>query len=185
MDKLLEIIQTILLLILMLFGGGEDTQQPITTPDGSQIEVHFIDVGQADAALVICDEEAMLIDAGNVGDSQLVYTYLADREIDYLKYAVVTHAHEDHVGGMSGALEYAYAETVFCPVTQYDSKAFSNFVKAVEKQGNTITVPQAVVQRWRSCTAIPMRKTPTTPALCCALSTVIPPSCSQGMRSLR
>ena len=143
MDKLFEIIQTILLLILMLFGGGEDAQQPVTTPDGSQIEVHFIDVGQADAALVICDEEAMLIDAGNVGDSQLVYTYLADREIDYLKYAVVTHAHEDHVGGMSGALEYAYAETVFCPVTQYDSKAFTNFVKAVEKQGNTITVPQA------------------------------------------
>lgn len=143
MDKLLEIIQTILLLILMFFGGGEDVQQPVTSPDGSQIEVHFMDVGQADAALVICDEEAMLIDAGNAGDSQLVYTYLADREVDYLKYAVVTHAHEDHVGGMSGALEYAYAETVFCPVTQYDSKAFTNFVKAVEKQGNTITIPQA------------------------------------------
>jgi len=105
--------------------------------------VHFIDVGQADAALILCDGEAMLIDGGNVGDSDVLYTYLSDRNIDYLKYAVVTHAHDDHVGGMSGALEYAYAETVFCPVTEYDSKAFTNFAKAVKKQGNTITVPQA------------------------------------------
>ena len=142
MEKLLEIIQTILLLILMLFGGGEDAALP-QTPDGSNIEIHFIDVGQADATLILCDGEAMLIDGGNVGDSDVLYTYLSDRGVDYLKYAVVTHAHEDHVGGMSGALEYAYAETVFCPVTQYDSKAFSNFVKAVEKQGNSITVPKA------------------------------------------
>ena len=142
MEKVFQIIQTILLLILMLFGGGEDTPSWELTGD-SYIEVHFIDVGQADSALVICDGEAMLIDGGTVGDSQLVYTYLSDRKVDYLKYAVVTHAHEDHVGGMSGALEYAYAETVFCPVTSYDSKAFSNFVKAVNKQGNSITVPKA------------------------------------------
>ncbi len=143
MDKLFEIIQTLLVLILMFFGIGTDTAEPIITPEGSTIEVHFIDVGQADAALVLCDGEAMLIDGGNVGDSQLVYTYLSDRGVDYLKYAVVTHAHEDHVGGMSGALEYAYAETVFCPVTKYDTKAFTNFVKAVEKQGNSITIPKA------------------------------------------
>ena len=143
MEKFFEIIQTILLLILMLFGGGTDGDTPTIAPADSTIEVHFIDVGQADSALVLCDGEAMLIDGGNVGDSSLVYTYLSDRGIDHLKYALVTHAHEDHVGGMSGALEYATADTVFCPVTEYNSKAFTNFAKAVAAQGNTITVPEA------------------------------------------
>ena len=142
MEKVFEILQTILVLSLMLFGGAD---APDTTylPADSTIEVHFIDVGQADAALILCDGEAMLIDGGNVGDSDVLYTYLSDRGIDDLEYAVVTHAHEDHVGGMSGALQYAYAETVFCPVTKYDSKAFTNFAAKVKEQKNTITVPEA------------------------------------------
>ena len=143
MEKLFEILQTILVLILMLFGGGDEAPDNVYVPADSTIEVHFIDVGQADAALILCDGEAMLIDGGNVGDSDVLYTYLSDRGIDELDYAVVTHAHEDHVGGMSGALEYAYAETVFCPVTKYDSKAFTNFANRVKAQNNTITVPQA------------------------------------------
>lgn len=144
MEKIIELIQSLLVLIFMLFGGSSDTAPPTAslTAD-SQIEVHFIDVGQADAALIICDGETMLIDGGNVEDSSLLYTYLSDRGIEHLDYAVVTHAHEDHVGGMSGALTYATADTVLCPVTSYDTKAFTNFVKSVESQELTITVPSA------------------------------------------
>ena len=42
----------------------------------STVEVHFIDVGQADATLVVCDGKAMLIDGGNPEDSDLLYSYL-------------------------------------------------------------------------------------------------------------
>ena len=34
---------------------------------GSGFAVHYIDVGQADAALVLCDGQAMLIDGGQQG----------------------------------------------------------------------------------------------------------------------
>ena len=137
METIIELIQTILVLILMLFGIGTDTSEPLVLPEDSQLQVHFIDVGQADAALILCDGEAMLIDGGNVGDSDVLYTYLSDRGVDTLDYVVVTHAHEDHVGGVSGALEYATAETVLCPVTDYESKAFRNFAK----HAGTITIP--------------------------------------------
>ena len=105
--------------------------------------VHFIDVGQADAALVVCDGETMLIDGGNREDSQLIYTYLKNENITHLDYIVATHAHEDHVGGLAGALNYATVGTALCSVGYYDSAAFNDFVAYLEKQGKQIVVPEA------------------------------------------
>lgn len=120
----------------------ESTTDPVfESPEDSFFTVHYIDVGQADSALVICDGKAMLIDGGNVADSNLIYSYLKKLNIDHLDYMVCTHAHEDHVGGLAGALNYAKVDKVFAPVTSYDSKAFSNFVKYLDKQSKSITMP--------------------------------------------
>jgi competence protein ComEC len=53
---------------------SDSQDEPSTTlSDDSTFEIHFIDVGQADAALVLCDGESMLIDGGNKADSSLIY----------------------------------------------------------------------------------------------------------------
>ena len=117
------------------------TQNTVIQPAGSSFAIHFIDVGQADAALILCDGQAMLIDGGNADDSSLMYTYLSRLGITYLDYVIGTHAHEDHIGGIAGALNYATTGQVFCPVTSYTTRAFSNFAKAVQNQGRSITVP--------------------------------------------
>lgn len=118
---------------------------PITTNapvgDGSTISVHFIDVGQADSALVICGGKTLLIDGGNVADSNLIYAYLEKLNITHLDYVVCTHAHEDHVGGLSGALTHSTAGTVMAPVTDYNSKAFRNFAERAVERAGKITVP--------------------------------------------
>ena len=116
------------------------TTQP-TPPTNSSFEIHFIDVGQADAALVLCDGKAMLIDGGNAEDSNLLYSYLKKNNISHLDYVIGTHAHEDHIGGLAGALNYASVGTAYCPVKSYDTKAFGNFVSALSKHGVSITVP--------------------------------------------
>ena len=117
------------------------TTEPTVAPENSTFEIHFIDVGQADAALVLCDGKAMLIDGGNAEDSSLLYTYLKNHNISHLDYVIGTHAHEDHIGGLAGALNYASVGTAYCPATSYDTKAFGNFVKALDKHGVSITVP--------------------------------------------
>ena len=114
---------------------------PIIAPENSTFEIHFIDVGQADSALVLCDGKAMLIDGGNAEDSSLLYTYLKNNSINHLDYVIGTHAHEDHIGGLAGALNYATVGTAYCPTTSYDSKAFGNFVKVLNDHGVSITVP--------------------------------------------
>ena len=128
----------VLLAALLAAIGPGSVIMPSQT-DG--LYVHFIDVGQADCSLLLCGDEAMLIDGGNAADSDLVYAYLEKRRIKHLKYIVNTHAHEDHVGGLSGALNYAQVDYALCPVTKYDTKVFANFVYYLAQQGKQITVP--------------------------------------------
>jgi competence protein ComEC len=118
---------------------SKPSESPV--PEGSSFAVHFIDVGQADAALVLCDGKAMLIDGGNKADSNLIYTYLKKHNITHLDYIIGTHGHEDHIGGIPGALQFATAGVVYCSVTSYNSKAFDNFKNAVKNRGLSITVP--------------------------------------------
>ena len=121
------------------------TEPPTVPPTeplvSSSFEVHFIDVGQADAALVLCDGKSMLIDGGNAEDSNLLYTYVKKQGIEKLDYVIGTHAHEDHIGGIAGALNFASVVKAYCPTTSYTTKAFKNFVKAVDNHGVSITVP--------------------------------------------
>jgi len=115
--------------------------EPTVSPADSTFEVYFIDVGQADSTLVLCDGKALLIDGGNVEDSSLLYSFLQKHDVGHLDYVIGTHAHEDHIGGLAGALNYATVGTAYCPVTSYDTDAFGNFVKALDNHGVSITVP--------------------------------------------
>lgn len=115
---------------------------PSSIPQGSTFEVHFIDVGQADAALVLCDGYSMLIDGGNVADSRLIVAYLKKCDVDYLDYMICTHPHEDHVGGLSGALNACSVGCVISPTNTYDSDAFRDFVHYVKEQGLELSLPE-------------------------------------------
>lgn len=109
----------------------------------SSFAVHYIDVGQADAALVLCDGQTMLIDGGNRADSDLIYTYLKNQDIDYLDYIVCTHPHEDHVGGLAGAMNAAETGTAYSSVKEYDSKVFGSFKKYLGEQDTPLIIPEA------------------------------------------
>ena len=61
--------------------GGIEAMEPVVSevpdttplPKNSICEVHFIDVGQADAILINCDNHYMMIDGGNSEDSSVLY----------------------------------------------------------------------------------------------------------------
>ena len=115
---------------------------PVSTPtENSTFQIQFIDVGQADAALISCDDHYMLIDGGNREDSSRIYSVLQKNGIDHLDIVVGSHAHEDHIGGLPGAYQAASVDLTLSPVTEYDSKVFNTFKSKAEEQGSGLTVP--------------------------------------------
>lgn len=108
-----------------------------------ELIIHFLDVGQADAAILQCGDEVMMIDGGESSESSLIYSYLTKTlGITRIDYMIATHPHADHIGGLSGALNACSVEVVYSPVTSYDSKQFSSLVKYTQKQGRNLTVPE-------------------------------------------
>lgn len=79
---------------------ASDLAPPTTSPEGT-IEIHVLDVGNADCILVRQGETTMLIDAGEKGDSDEILEYFRYHGIKKLDVIVATHAHADHVGSMA------------------------------------------------------------------------------------
>lgn len=108
-----------------------------------ELTVWFLDVGQADSALLCSNGEYMLIDGGNVEDGQFLVSFLQKRGVEELDTVVCTHAHEDHVGGLAAVLAVFPTETVYAPTSTYASEAFDDFMYYVNQQGLEVTIPAA------------------------------------------
>ena len=114
-------------------------EQP--TPPSGDLTVHFIDVGQADCALLECDGKFMLIDGGNVADSSLVVSYLQKMGVEQLEAVICSHAHEDHVGGLPGVLAVFPTAAVYAPTNTYSSQCFDDFLYYTDQQRLSVTIP--------------------------------------------
>lgn len=140
MKKILPILFAIVIAI-GCFLYAEPTQ-PQTAPE-NVLQVHFLDVGQADCALVLFEEDAMLIDAGNNDDADTILDYLDAYGVQQLKYVVGTHPHEDHIGALDAVLYAVEAENLLMPRAQTNAKTFEDVLDAALAKNLTITAPQA------------------------------------------
>lgn len=119
--------------------GAENTG----TAQAGTLTVTWLDVGQGDAAVIQCGGQSMLIDGGKPEKSSYLYAWLQQHGLSYLDVIVATHVDADHIGGLSGALNYASVGTAYCPVTTGTTETFQSFVKYLAQRGKQITVPTA------------------------------------------
>ena len=123
--------------------GAAQTTGNTGIAQAGTLTVTWLDVGQGDAAVIQCDGQSMLIDGGKPEKSSYIYAWLQQHGLSYLDVIVATHVDADHIGGLSGALNYASVGTAYCPVTTGTTETFQSFVKYLAQRGKQITVPTA------------------------------------------
>ena len=87
----------------------------------NKLEIHFVDVGQADAIVIKQEGHYMVIDAGKNDTKEFFVDYLKKQGIEKLDYVVGTHVHEDHITSTT--------------------KTFENFVTAVKEKNKKLYAP--------------------------------------------
>lgn len=81
----------------------------------SDIEVHFIDVGQAECILIRAPEKTVLIDAGDIGCEKKIENHLRTNGIFSIDLFIVTHPHADHIGSAPDILKKFPVSEVLMP----------------------------------------------------------------------
>ncbi len=117
---------------------------PALAPSGANgVALHYIDVGDADSTLVVCEGRAMLVDGGDIGGGGAVIDYLKSQGVERLDYMVGTHPHADHMGGLSEVLQQIDADRFFCPMAESGLGVFRHFQRAVREKGGQIEAAKA------------------------------------------
>lgn len=106
------------------------------------MEVHFIDVGQGDATLIINGDAAMLIDAGDNDMGTFLQLYLQKQNIEKLDYLILTHTDADHIGGADVIITKFDIETVFMGDYAKDSATYRDVMDSLEYKSLTWTTPK-------------------------------------------
>ena len=136
--KLFLINLTILLLVVGWFCGSN-----AESVDTSGLKIYFLDVGEGDAAVIICDNEVMMIDGGNTQYSSFVYSFLRNTlSISEINIMIASHPHADHVGGLAAALNACPVDVLYTPIIEYDTKAWNSVLKYAKAQGTPILIPE-------------------------------------------
>lgn len=115
----------------------ETTEQPTMLP----MEVHYIDVGEADSALVICGDEAMLIDAGNPDQGSEIRLYLKQQGVEKLKYLLLTHSDRDHIGGAASIVSNMDIDNLFMCRYEKDNDVYLNLINEIDYKSMKWSTP--------------------------------------------
>lgn len=107
-----------------------------------QIQVHFINVGQADCELIIDGDHAALIDAGNAEDAEIILNYLKAYNVSHLDYAIFTHPHEDHIGSAAQILNEISTDIVFEAPVGNTTQVYKNMQKVISEKGYIAIYPE-------------------------------------------
>lgn len=118
-------------------------QQEVKKGGLSQMQVHFLDVGQGDATLITCGSHSMLIDAGNNNKGTAIQDTLQHLGITELDYIIGTHPDADHIGGLDVIITKFPSKALLMPDYEKDTKTYDEVIRAASYRHLKMIHPKA------------------------------------------
>lgn len=116
---------------------GLNEKPAANRPAEGTVQVHFIDVGQGDCALILTNEKTVLIDSGDRDYADRVIQYIKRMEIETIDLIIVSHLHADHMGGMDKIIAAVDTDTLMMPKIPDSlvptTNVFINMIAAIEE----------------------------------------------------
>lgn len=104
----------------------------LTLPD--QLEVHFIDVGQGDSIFIRTpDGTTALIDGGPTSGN--VLGYLKSQGVTRLDMVIISHPHQDHIGGLVTVLNTLTIGGVWTSGASSTTNTYERILDIIEARG--------------------------------------------------
>ncbi|MBQ7760895.1 MAG: MBL fold metallo-hydrolase [Clostridia bacterium] len=110
----------------------EQVPQDYEIPEGTA-QVHFVDIGQGDATLIMADSKTMLIDTGEKDSDNVLINYLNAHNVTKLDYFVISHFDSDHFGEAVEVLNNFEVENVLIPDQVKTTKMYESFMTALDE----------------------------------------------------
>ncbi|MBR5321627.1 MAG: MBL fold metallo-hydrolase [Clostridia bacterium] len=104
----------------------------------SDFAIYYLDVGQSDCSIVVCDDEVLMIDCGTYNQLNVIRQSIHTLEIDEIDYMIVTHQHDDHMGSATDLINDLSVKNFIMPkLTQTNnvtSKAYNVLINTLDNK---------------------------------------------------
>lgn len=114
--------------------------------DGDGLALHFLNVGQGDAALIRTPAGRWILvdagpaDQGNDAGREVILPFLLRHGVRRLAAVVLSHAHQDHVGGAPAVLREIPADLILEPAEPVSEPHYLEMLELADERG----------MRWRA-----------------------------------
>jgi competence protein ComEC len=109
---------------------------PAPASAAGTLRVDFIDVGQGDAALVISPSgKTVLIDGGPHQAAPALTAFLAAHLHGPIDLVLLTHRHEDHLGGLPEVVRRFGARKFLDAPVEHAQKGYTSLMRALDARG--------------------------------------------------
>lgn len=112
-----------------------------------ELEVHFVDVGQGAAQVIITpNKKVMVIDGGNNDDEDDMVAYLNQLGVSKIDILVGTHPDADHIGGIDAVIDSFEIGKIYMPKVQRNTDTFESVLTSIQNKGLSVTTAKAGIE---------------------------------------